>query len=61
MELSMPELGIEPLRRPMTQTSPGTFVYRGRDLALEGGWTVRIRALVNDFELLTAGAELHVH
>lgn len=52
-ELSQPALGIEPIRRPLSGQGNGYFEHSGVDFAAPGEWSVRIDALVSDFDQLT--------
>jgi copper transport protein len=59
--LSMPELGIEPLTRPLRRLGDGTFVLDRLDLPVSGRWQIRIDILISDFEKLTFATELAIH
>jgi copper transport protein len=52
-ELSEPTLGIEPIQRKLDPQGDGYFEHSGVDFAAPGEWTVRVRALIDDFDLLT--------
>jgi copper transport protein len=47
---SSPALGVEGLARAAEKTAEGRYALRRIDLPLAGRWTVRIDALVTDFE-----------
>lgn len=47
--LANPAAGIEPIRRPATETA-GLWRVEGLTLPVPGVWTVRLDVLVNDFE-----------
>ncbi len=52
LELSNSAAGIEVLERKLLPTTDGSrdFRYSGRDLVVPGRWSVRIDALITDFE-----------
>ena len=50
LSLALPEARIEPIQRALRRLEPGEFVYQGSDFALPGRWTLRVQALVSDFE-----------
>lgn len=49
VELSLPAVGIEAIRRNMQPESPGRFVYHSDDLVVAGRWTINVRVLIDDF------------
>jgi copper transport protein len=50
IDLSNAEAGIEPLKRKLVSAGDGYFKYSGPEFAVAGRWTIRIAALINDFE-----------
>jgi copper transport protein len=60
LELSLPDAGIEPIRRPLAAVGGGHYVWDGV-IPLPGLWHVRLEALINDFEKAVFAAELPVH
>jgi copper transport protein len=50
IDLSNAEAGIEPLQRKLVAAADGYFDYSGPELAVAGRWTVRIDALIDDFQ-----------
>jgi copper transport protein len=56
-QLSLPEAGVEPLERRLTPSGAGSFVGEV-ETPLAGRWSVRIDALVSDFEKVVFRAEL---
>ncbi|MCW2235643.1 copper resistance protein CopC [Azospirillum canadense] len=49
-ELALPSAGIEPIGRVLAKAGPGLYAADGVELPLAGDWTVRVDALVSDFE-----------
>lgn len=52
------ERGIEPVRRRMERTAEGVFRLERIDLPFAGAWTVRVEALISDFEKTTFETEI---
>jgi copper transport protein len=50
VDLSNPAAGIEPLHRALTPAEDSYFDYTGPELSIAGTWTIRIDALISDFE-----------
>jgi copper transport protein len=50
LSLSNAVAGIEPLERPMARGADGLWRQGGPELAVAGTWTIRIEALVTDFD-----------
>ena len=50
VDLSNSVAGIEPLHRDLTAMGEGYFELTGPELTVGGSWTVRVHALINDFE-----------
>ena len=50
VDLSNSVAGIEPLHRDLTAKGDGYFELTGPELTVGGSWTVRVDALINDFE-----------
>ena len=52
LELANSAAGIEPLERKLLPATDGSrdFRYSGRDLVVPGRWSVRIDAVITDFE-----------
>jgi copper transport protein len=48
--ISNPAAGIEEITRPLVRGADGAWRYQGPEFAVPGAWTVRIEALVSDFE-----------
>lgn len=59
IELSNPDAGIEPIRRPMAYDN-GAYVLEGPELAVSGAWTIRLDVLVTDFDKATFETEIPV-
>jgi copper transport protein len=53
VEIAQRDAGIEPIVRAATPTGDGRFQLSGPELALAGTWSMRVEALVNDFEKAT--------
>jgi len=47
---SLPERGVEEVRRPAARTGLGRFALEADILSIPGRWTLRVDALVTDFE-----------
>jgi copper transport protein len=60
LELSNPAAGIEPMRRVLAPDAEGVYGLAGSELAIAGRWTIRVEALVTDFEKAAFEAELDV-
>lgn len=60
VRLAQPDLGIEPLVRPMADGPGGSFELSGSDFVVSGRWSVRVDALISDFEKAIFEAELTV-
>jgi nitrogen fixation protein FixH len=50
VELSLPAAGIEPLRAHAALGPDGSFTVESIALPVQGAWTVRVDALIGDFE-----------
>jgi copper transport protein len=50
IDLLNAEAGIEPLQRKLASIDDGYFEYSGPELAVTGHWTIRIDALIDDFQ-----------
>ena len=50
LALSNPAAGIEPLRRSATRSGDGTWQIRDLTIPVAGRWTVRVDALISDFD-----------
>jgi len=50
VDLFNTDAGIEPLQRRLEGVADGYFELTGPELAVAGRWTIRIDALINDFE-----------
>lgn len=59
-ELALPSAGIEPISRKLKAESPGVYAADGVELPLAGAWSVRVDALVSDFEKALFRAEVVV-
>ena len=53
VEIGNKSLGIEPMLRRMTVTPGGGFSYVGPEFSVAGSWTLRVDALISDFEKIT--------
>jgi copper transport protein len=58
--VSLPDGGVEPLRRPAISQGDGTYRVEGMPLPVPGNWQVRIEALLTDFDKLIVTMELPV-
>jgi copper transport protein len=58
LELSLPGAGIASVRRPLTRDASGSWIYEGPELAIPGHWTVRIEALLGDFDQVALSTEV---
>jgi copper transport protein len=59
LSAALPARGIEPIRRPMTIVDHDAR-YEGGDLALPGRWTLRIDALITEFDKAMFAAEVEL-
>jgi copper transport protein len=50
LAMSLPSAGIEPIRRRLHAVAPGRYHLPELTLPLSGRWTLRIEALVSDFD-----------
>ncbi len=50
IDLSNAEAGIGPLHRTLASVDDGYFDYSGPELAVAGRWSIRIDALIDDFQ-----------
>ena len=48
--MSLPEAGIEPMVFEAARESSGRFTASVAGLLVPGGWTLRIEALITDFD-----------
>ena len=48
--LANPALGIEAAERRMANEGPGSFRYRGPEMALAGSWSIRVEVMIGTFE-----------
>ena len=58
-EFALTEKGIEPLLRPLLAEG-AQFVLDGVPLTMPGGWTLRIEALITDFEKAVVTVDLPI-
>jgi copper transport protein len=58
--LSHSDAGIEPLERTATPAGEGRYTLARVDLPLTGRWTVRVDALISDFEKASFEAEITI-
>ena len=58
--LSKPESGIEPIKRPATKPSDGTWRVDNLVIPLPGRWNVRLDILVSDFEMVKIEAPIDI-
>lgn len=52
--------GVEPITRPLTRGRNGVFRLGRIDLPLGGTWTVRVEALIDDFEKVVFEVEMPI-
>jgi copper transport protein len=60
VELANPSAGIETMERNMETLGDGHYRLVGPELAVPGIWTLRIKALVSDFEQIDFDAEIPI-
>jgi len=60
LELSNRAAGIEALSRPARPDADGSYLVDGPEMSLAGDWTIRVDALVSDFEQLTFEVEVPI-
>ncbi|HEY4135201.1 MAG TPA: CopD family protein [Alphaproteobacteria bacterium] len=60
VELANPSAGIEAMERGMEKVEEGHYRLVGPELAVPGTWTIRVKALINDFEQADFDAEIPV-
>jgi copper transport protein len=60
LEIALPDAGIEPITRPLTAAGDGSFTLDRLELPIRGRWSLRIDALISDFEKTIFRAELPV-
>ena len=58
VDLTMPEAGIEPIRRKAELADAGTWIIRDVVIPLPGTWTVGANVLVSDFEAVKLSGQL---
>jgi hypothetical protein len=58
--LSMPAAGIEPLVRVPARTGEGRYALARLDLPTSGRWSIRVDALISDFEKLIFTTEVPI-
>jgi copper transport protein len=58
--LSNQAAGIEPLVRQAQRDRDGAFSLTGPEISVAGDWTVRIEALISDFEKITVDLEVPI-
>ena len=56
-----PSAGVEPIRRAAEATAPGTWRIRDLLLVPAGRWSIRVDALVSDFEKATFETVISLH
>jgi copper transport protein len=56
-----PSAAVEPLRRAATATGPGTWRIEDLLLLPAGRWSIRVEALVSDFEKATFETVITLH
>jgi copper transport protein len=59
LELSEAATGIGPIRRRLLPRAGG-FIYDGTELAIPGRWTVRIEALLTDYDQVIFATEVDI-
>ncbi len=60
LDMSQPEAGIAPIRRPMELEENGVWFYQGPELAIPGRWTLGFEVLLTEFEQLNLRAQVVV-
>ena len=50
LELSLPERGTAPIRRPLVRDASGYWVHTGPEFSVRGRWTARVEVLLSDFD-----------
>jgi len=50
LELSLPERGTAPIRRPLMWDASGYWVHTGPEFSVRGHWTARVEILLGDFD-----------
>lgn len=60
LELSQPEAGVGPVRRPLRRGEAGSWMHQGPELAIPGRWSVRIEVLLTDFDQAALSTEVDV-
>ncbi|MDN5870070.1 MAG: CopD family protein [Nitrococcus sp.] len=60
LAFSLPAARIEPITRTLAPVGPGLLRYTGPELSLRGRWTLRVEALISDFEKAIFEAEVPI-
>jgi copper transport protein len=60
LELSEPGAGVLPARRPLVRDARNGWTYEGPELAILGRWTVRVEALLTDFDQMSFDAVVDI-
>jgi copper transport protein len=60
LTLSLPDGGIEPMRRTAVRGEAGRYVAAGPSFPLPGNWTVRIEALISETEKIIFTAQVPI-
>ena len=60
LAVSLPSAGIEPIRRRLHEVAPGRYHLPELTLPMPGRWTLRIEALVSDFDKRSFTLEVEI-
>jgi hypothetical protein len=60
LEISNAGAGVEVITRRLLRAGPGSYRYRGGELAFPGSWRVSVRARISDFESADMAATLDI-
>jgi copper transport protein len=60
LSLALPQMGIEPLTRPLRREPDGSYLLPEEVLSPAGTWHLRLKALISDFEKIVFEAELDI-
>ncbi|MGH6928602.1 MAG: FixH family protein, partial [Dongiaceae bacterium] len=57
---SLSSAGIEPIRRRLHEVAPGRYHLPGLTLPMSGRWSLRIEALISDFDKRSFTLEVEI-
>jgi copper transport protein len=60
LAMALPAAAIEPITRPLALAGDGSWTYEGHEMALAGGWRLRIEALIDDFTEIVFDTEVQL-